>query len=116
MLMGILQQLGECSPLWLWQQSGGLTQQYDGTQQDSDEGSSAEARRAAQRLSVTQLHVAVAVAGAHSDGEGASAALHGIVAIGDHHGNQIHALLEAAVAGAAGQDAGGVIWGSESSG
>lgn len=108
--MGIFRQLGECRARRECDtQNTALTQQYDGTQENSDEGSSAEARRAAQRLSVAQLHVAVAVTGAHSDGEGASTALHGIVSISDHHRNQIHALLEAAVAGAACQDAGGVI-------
>lgn len=90
-------------------QSRALTQQYDGTEENSDEGSGTEARRAAQRLSVAQLHVSIAVAGAHPDGEGASTALHGIAAITDHHRNQVQALLEAAVAGAACQDACGVI-------
>lgn len=108
--MSIFRQLGECTARCECNtQSRALTQQYDGTQENSDEGSSTEAWRAAQRLSVTQLHVAVTVTGAHSGSEGASTALHGIVAISDHHRNQIHALLEAAVAGAACQNAGGVI-------
>lgn len=85
------------------------TQQDGGTQQDGDQRSGAQARRAAQSLHVAQLHVAVAVAGAHSDRQGAGAALHGVVAVRDDHGHQVDALVEAAVAGAASQDAGRVV-------
>lgn len=86
------------------------TQQYDGTQQDGDQRSGAEPGRAAQSLRVAQLHVAFAVAGAHPHSEGAGAALHGVVAVGDHHRNQVDALVEPAVASSTCQDAGGVIW------
>ncbi len=86
-----------------------LTQQYDGTQEDGDERSGAKARRAAASLWVTQLHVAFTVAGAHPHSEGASAALHGVVAVSDHHGNQVDALVKTTVAGSACQDASSVI-------
>lgn len=86
-----------------------LTQQYDGTQEDGDECSSAEARGAAQSLRVTQFHVAFMVTGAHPHSEGPGAALHGVVAISDHHRNQVDTLVKAAVAGSACQDAGSVI-------
>lgn len=86
-----------------------LTQQYDGAQEDGDERSGAEARGAAQRLGVTQLHVAFTVAGAHPHREGAGAALHGVVAVCDHHGDQVDTLVEAAVAGSTGQDASSVV-------
>lgn len=91
-----------------------LTQQYDGTQEDGDESSSAETRRAAQSLSVAQLHVAFTVTGAHPHSESAGAALHGIVAIGNHHRNQVDALVKEAVAGSTCQDASSVIWEGES--
>lgn len=85
------------------------TQQDGGTQQDGDQRSGAQARRAAQSLNVAQLHVALAVAGTHSDRQGARAALHGVVAVRDDHRDQVDALVEAAVAGAASQDACGVV-------
>lgn len=87
-----------------------LTQQYDGAQEDGDERPRANASRAAQSLRITQLHVAVAVTGAHPHSEGPRAALHGVVAVCDHHGNQVDALVKSAVAGSPCQDAGGVIW------
>lgn len=92
-----------------------LTQQYDGTQENGNEGPSAETRSAAQSLCITQFHIALTVAGAHPHSQGAGAALHGVVAISDHHGNQVHALVKAAVAGSACQDAGSVICGGQSS-
>lgn len=94
----------------------GLTQEDDGTQQDGDQGSGAEARAAAQSLHVAQLHPALAVAGAHPDRECAGAALHGVVPVGDHHGDQVDALVEAAVAGATRQDAGRVVWEEQTAG
>lgn len=86
-----------------------LTQQYDGTQENGDESPGAETRRAAQSLCITQFHIAFTVAGAHPHSQGAGAALHGVVAISDHHGNQVHALVKAAVAGSTCQDASSVI-------
>lgn len=91
------------------------TQQYDSTQKDCDERSSTQAGRAAQSLSITQLLIPFTVTGAHPHGEGTSAALHGVVAVCDHHGDQVDALVEAAVAGSARQDAGSIIWGRQSS-
>lgn len=65
----------------------GPTEEDDGTQQDGNQGSGAEARRATQSLRIAQLHVALAVAGAHPHRQGARAALHGVVAVGDDHGD-----------------------------
>lgn len=92
-----------------------LTEQYDCTQEDGNEGSGAEARRASQSFRVAQLYVALTVTFTHPHSKRASAALHGIVAIGDHHGNQVDALVKAAVGGSTGQDASSVIWVREGS-
>lgn len=86
-----------------------LTQQYDGTQKNGNERPSAETRRAAQSLCITQFHVAFTVTGAHPNSECASAALHGVVAISYNHRNQVGTLVEAAVASSTCQDASSVI-------
>lgn len=81
-----------------------LTEQDDDTEQDGHQGSGAEPRPAGQRLGVAQLHVALAVAGAHADGQRVGAALHGELAVGDDHRHQVGALLQAVVAVPARQD------------
>lgn len=66
-----------------------LTEQYEDTEDDGHEGSSAEACGEDQSFLVTQLHVPLAVAGTNVHRQGVGAALHGEVAVRDHHGNQI---------------------------
>lgn len=86
-----------------------LTEQNDDTQQDGHQGSRAEPRPGRQRLGVAQLHVALAVAGAHPDGQRVGAAPHGQVAVGDDHGHVVDALLQAVVAVPAREDPGRVV-------
>lgn len=87
-----------------------LTQQYDGTEEDSNQRSSAEAMRSGQGISIAQLHLSITVTAADSHSESPSAALHWVVTICDHYGNQVDALLETAVGCSTCQDAGSVIW------
>lgn len=58
-----------------------LTEQDDDTKQNGHQGSCAEPRPRRERLGVAQLHVALAVTGAHSDGQCVGAALHGKVSV-----------------------------------
>lgn len=86
-----------------------LTEQDDDTKQDGHQGSRAEARPRRERLGVAQLHFALAVAGAHPDGQGAGAALHRELPVRYDHGHVVDALLQAVVAVPAGQDPGRVV-------
>lgn len=86
-----------------------LTEQNDDTEQNGHQGSGAETRPRCERLGVAQLHVALAVAGAHSDGQGAGAALHGKLSIGYDHRHVVDALLQTVVAVPPGQDPGRVV-------
>ncbi len=70
-----------------------LTEQNDDTKQNGHQGSRAESRPRCERLGVAQLHVALAVAGAHSDGQGVGAALHRELPIRNDHRHVIDALL-----------------------
>lgn len=75
-----------------------LTEQNDDTKQNGHQGSRAEACPRRERLGVAQLHVALAVAGAHSDGQGVGAALHRKVSVRNDHRHVVDALLETVVA------------------
>lgn len=70
-----------------------LTEQYEDTEDDGHEGSSAEACGEDQSFLVTQLHVPLAVAGTNTHSQGVGAALHGKVPVRYHHGNQVGAPL-----------------------
>ena len=87
-----------------------LTEQDDDTEQDGHQGSRAESRPRRERLGVAQLHVALAVAGAHSDGQGAGAALHRELSVRNDHRHVVDALLQTVVAVPPGQDPGRVVW------
>lgn len=90
-----------------------LTEQDDDAEQDGHQGAGAEARPRCQRLGVAQLHVALAVARAHPDGQRAGAALHGEVSVRDDHGHAVDALPEAVVAVPPRQDPCRVVWKSQ---
>jgi hypothetical protein len=62
-----------------------LTQQNNDAEENGDQGASAEASGEEQGFSTTGLHVALAVTGAHTDRQGASAALNWVVVIRYHH-------------------------------
>lgn len=66
-------------------QPGGrrFTEQYDDTEQDGNQGPSAQPRREDQGLRAARLHVSLLVAGAHADREGAGAALNRIIVVKD---------------------------------
>lgn len=49
------------------------------------------------------------VTGTNPHSKCASAALHGVVIIGDHHRNQVDALVKAAIGVSASQDASSVV-------
>ena len=70
-----------------------LTQQNNDAQKNGDQGASAEASRKEQSFRTAGLHVALAVTGAHSDRQGASATLNWVVIIRYHHRQQIGAYF-----------------------
>lgn len=70
-----------------------LTEQDDDAQQDGHESAGAETGGARLGLGVAHFHVALTVARAHPHCERARAALHGVVAVGDDHGQAERALL-----------------------
>lgn len=86
-----------------------LTEEDDDAKQNGHQGPGAESRPRCERLGVAQLHVALAVAGAHSDGERVGAALHGELPVRNDHGHVVDALLQAAVAVPPSQDPGRVV-------
>lgn len=86
-----------------------LTEQDDDAEQDGHQCPGAKPRPGRQRLSVAQLHVALAVAGADAHGERARAAVTGRVPVADDHRHLVDAAVQAAVAVAAGQNPGRVV-------
>ena len=86
-----------------------LTEQNDDTEQNGHQGARAEPRPRRERLGVAQLHVALAVARAHSDGQGVGAALHRELPVGNDHRHVVDALLQAVVAVPPRQDPGRVV-------
>lgn len=86
-----------------------LTEQDDDAEQDGHQRPGAQPCPGRQCLGVTQLHVALAVAGADAHGERARAAVIGRVAVADDHRHLVDAAVQAAVAVAAGQDPGRVV-------
>lgn len=75
-----------------------LTEQDDDTKQNGHQGAGAEPRPRCERLCVARLHVALAVAGADSDGQRVGAALHWELSIRNDHRHMVDALLQGAVA------------------
>lgn len=62
----------------LW---GILTKQYDDTEKDSNESSSAQASREDQGFGIAGLHVSLIITSTHTNGECASAALNRIIIV-----------------------------------
>lgn len=86
-----------------------LTEQNHDAEQDGHQCPSAKPRLRRESLRVAQLHVALAVAGAHSDGERVGAAQCGKLSVGNDHRNVVDAPLQAAVAAPPGQNPGRVV-------
>ncbi|OWK02286.1 hypothetical protein Celaphus_00018093 [Cervus elaphus hippelaphus] len=63
--------------------------QNDDAEENGDQGARAEPSRQEQGLGAAGLHVALAVAGTHSDGERARAALNRIIVVRNHHGQEL---------------------------
>lgn len=70
-----------------------LTEQNDDTKQDGHQGSCAESCPRCKCFGVAQLHVALTVAGTHSDGQCVGAALHRELSIRNDHRHMVDALL-----------------------
>lgn len=66
-----------------------LTQQNNDTEENGNEGAGAEASGEEQGFCAAGLHVALAVAGAHADGQRARAALNRVIVVRDHHRQEI---------------------------
>lgn len=75
-----------------------LTEQDYNTEQDGHQSSGCEAIWEGQHLGAARLHVATAVAGAHSNNQRAGAALNRVVVVWDDDGQEINAHLAPAEA------------------
>lgn len=70
-----------------------LTQQDDDAEEDGDQCARAEAGGEQQGLGAAGLHVALAVACAHADGQRARAALNRVIIVWYHHRQEIGAYF-----------------------
>lgn len=87
-----------------------LTEQDNHTEQYGHQSSGGEAIWEGQDLRVTGLHVSSTVTGTHTDYQRAGTALDGVVVVGDHDGEKVHAHLTPAEPPSPGQDVGSVIY------
>lgn len=105
---------GEALQQWIKTQNVRvLTEQDDDAKQNGHQGAGAEPRPRRERLCVARLHVALAVAGADSDGQRVGAALHRELAVGYDHGHVVDAHVQAAVAVPPCEDRCCVVWWEE---